>query len=902
MERLESPKSLKLSSHGGSLSAARPPELAQSSLIGEGQSALVEKISSESVRESSGLVEKANRLVDEKIENDRKKREESEWDKKKRSLILRKMDLFFRGLDSIYMNGRYDLEISLFGEKHREIIQRYKEHFEKAKNTAEFSELEKSDPSERLKKEFKNFLVSSTVKQQLKKKNEIKKQIEMSDNFLKSDFFSKASSQVLGFHRSDLVDAEKIVLDLKEKNQDLVLDEGEMKDLRGLIQLMDKVIPLKKELENRKRQIVLLSGQASIAQEHFRSISNNPSYKTEHDQLKKGFSDLSTAQNEVLQMLDQLKVQSRDLNVDPSTFDNKKLEVEKKLKQFLSQVESLAKQIEDLQLGRFEGGFKEFIFGKVAQTPYVFRGNSACKGVISDLAGLADAGKKLNRESSFSGFSDEVSRVQCSITNQGSEFEINFQLKSKVGNRSSVSDLSASVFCFNYEKYIIPKTIKTNGVTCDLAIAHATMKDVYHVFGLSDQSKVFLHKRNEGALALDHQNEVSGRSKRKMENEFTKNSWQLQAESSLEKRVFDQKLYGDLILKEPVYSEMINDKDQKSFQNGLQDFGGFSLQQRLDHLVSGNGTENKKLLNDMSRMKSCAQDLISQVEKMHDLGIFHRDIKPANILVDNRGRCRVIDFGSAVWVRPDENGKRYLVFNGYNHTQEYLRWFDSKNDALGGSPKLSSEDRDFKAYEEFERKVMEVTQGRGIEMKEGEAPIDAMVRFARENPRFELPSLEVDQIKKFTGGENDRAQLGAVLSMLLLDKTQLYGSPRQLVLNLLTGLRAGGASQSKKIEKKKELLSRFQQSQFGSASKDEGLKKLQSKAIDHLRYYYESLTDQPVPDTEDRQIKKSTSPEKVQQKARLIQKRQGLARNNLERMNQRQVKRAQVRPGLGGGR
>jgi hypothetical protein len=123
-----------------------------------------------------------------------------------------------------------------------------------------------------------------------------------------------------------------------------------------------------------------------------------------------------------------------------------------------------------------------------------------------------------------------------------------------------------------------------------------------------------------------------------------------------------------------------------------------------------------------------------------------------------------MDFGSAAWVEEDPQTKeKRVVLNGYNHTQEYLRWHSSKEEEYGKSnPKLSSQDPDFLKYEAFEKEMMEKTQGKGIHLQNGETPDQAILRVAQATQEGNKERFE-----KFVSPHNDHFQTGAVLALIL---------------------------------------------------------------------------------------------------------------------------------------
>jgi len=62
--------------------------------------------------------------------------------------------------------------------------------------------------------------------------------------------------------------------------------------------------------------------------------------------------------------------------------------------------------------------------------------------------------------------------------------------------------------------------------------------------------------------------------------------------------------------------------------------------------------------------------LIDALRYLHKKGILHRDIKPSNIMIDSEGKPYLLDFGSAIFYKTEEN---YQIFTspGYSPLEQY---------------------------------------------------------------------------------------------------------------------------------------------------------------------------------------------------------------------------------------
>src|SRR6516164_883993 len=55
-----------------------------------------------------------------------------------------------------------------------------------------------------------------------------------------------------------------------------------------------------------------------------------------------------------------------------------------------------------------------------------------------------------------------------------------------------------------------------------------------------------------------------------------------------------------------------------------------------------------------TEVMTLGMQIAAALEEAHERSIIHRDLKPSNIVIANRGQAKVLDFGLARWLRPEE--------------------------------------------------------------------------------------------------------------------------------------------------------------------------------------------------------------------------------------------------------
>lgn len=66
------------------------------------------------------------------------------------------------------------------------------------------------------------------------------------------------------------------------------------------------------------------------------------------------------------------------------------------------------------------------------------------------------------------------------------------------------------------------------------------------------------------------------------------------------------------------------------------------------------------------------EKIAMSLEEIHEKGIIHRDIKPSNILIDNKNRVYLIDFGSSICKEKEEE-KEIFISEGYSAIEMYSK-------------------------------------------------------------------------------------------------------------------------------------------------------------------------------------------------------------------------------------
>lgn len=366
----------------------------------------------------------------------------------------------------------------------------------------------------------------------------------------------------------------------------------------------------------------------------------------------------------------------------------------------------------------------------------------------------------------------------------------------------------------------------------------ATMKVLYHALDMATgESKVLLGLKNAGELQSDLD------PKQGQSNAFSKIDEQRDAELRLKKHVkalgidqpatvFDREGTGSISSLKSGNSGPVSDsghsgEKKTSYVYTVEPYGGLDLKTRMLQVHSSDPQLQKQgnVLDSSAKVVNCSKQILGQVARMHQKGIYHRDIKPANILVADQGDCKVIDWGSSVWVEESPEGKK-VIFNGYNHTQDYLGWFP-KRDAK------STNDSGFKSFQKFEEKVM--SEG-GLKLVEsGDQNIQIKKKYREflisENKNMKPEEIEklVNNSDKFIGKHNDYYQSGVVITQLLGNYWGVKKSEQNLFLKDLKSklpLRDGISP---------TMTDEFIDGWFKKHLSDEGGAKKTSKEIEELK-------------------------------------------------------------------
>src|SRR5258708_36650515 len=105
--------------------------------------------------------------------------------------------------------------------------------------------------------------------------------------------------------------------------------------------------------------------------------------------------------------------------------------------------------------------------------------------------------------------------------------------------------------------------------------------------------------------------------------------------------------------------------DGRSMRSWLDEYGRFSVDVSVDLI----------------------QQLLSAVGVAHDYQVVHRDLKPDNILISNRGKTKILDFGISKLI--DDN-HRLTATGGIVGTPAYMAPEQVKREAVDATPDIYS--------------------------------------------------------------------------------------------------------------------------------------------------------------------------------------------------------------------